>query len=150
MGHEKMAQKSCCFLRFCNDFGGPGPPGGFREKSCKKYPKRSHLGTWVTSVLGPYFRAYWLPNRICVHLFGVYFYACFWHRFWEASGTNLEGSCIILGFIFVSFCHFVGDAAKLQKCNTSKAKTLFLVVPGRPFHSIFANFLKFLFVLQSR
>jgi len=89
-------------------------------------------------------------NRIRVHCFGVYFYAYFWHRLWEASGTNSEGSLVISGSILASFCNFVGVAAKLPKCNTSGAKTLFFGVLGDPFYIISANFPKFFPVLQSR
>ena len=78
-----------------------------------------------------------------MHLFGVFFYACLWHCFWGASDTNFVRFGVISRSILWSFCVFVGDAAKLQKWNTSLAKCLFLEVLGRPFYIIFANFSKF-------
>ena len=44
---------------------------------------------------------------------GVYFYAYFGHRFWEASGTNLEDLGVISRCIFANFGRFSADPAKL-------------------------------------
>ena len=58
-----------------------------------------------------------------------------------------------LGVILVSFGghfeHLFANAAKLQKCNPSQAKCLFLVVPGVHFGIIFGNLLKLFLVLLS-
>ena len=47
------------------------PPGGSWKQSCKNGAKMYHFGKRVTSVVGLCFRACWLQNQICVHLFGV-------------------------------------------------------------------------------
>ncbi len=96
--------------------------------------------------LGSYSESFFAQNQIRRHLFGVYFYACFWHCFWGASGTNFVIFGVILRSILWLFCVFVGDAATLQRCNTYDVKTLFLRVLGRPLHIIFSNFSKFFFV----
>ena len=125
---------------FFHDYGGSG---GIPETASKKYPKKTPKVRRSQTISGSYFGSFFAQNQIRRHFFGVYFYGYFCYRFWEASGTNLKGFCVISGSILGSFCHFVGDAAKLQKCNTSQAKTLFSGVLGRPFYIIFANFFKF-------
>ena len=86
------------------------------------------------------------------------FWALFWNPFFylflisllgglrRQFGRNLES---FWGPVGGQFAHFFAIAAKLQKCNPSQAKCLFLVVPGVHFGIIFVNFLKLFLVLLS-
>ena len=86
------------------------------------------------------------------------FWALFWSLFFDLFLASLLGGLRhqfgrILGPFggpFGShFAHSFANAAKLQKCNFSQAKYLFLVVPGVRFGIIFGNFLKLFLVLLS-
>ena len=140
---QKCIQKvihKLCFFAILSWFWGSG---GLPEAASKRGPKKTSKDQIPQSVLGSYFGTLFAQNRIRNHFCGVYFYACFWHCFWRASGTNLIRFSVILRSNLLSLCVFVGVVAKLQKCNTSETKTLFLGMLGLHLHIIFISFSKF-------
>ena len=47
--------------------------------------------------------SYFKAKSDFLQLFGVKFDACFWHRFWEASGSNFKDLGFFSGSILGSF-----------------------------------------------
>ena len=99
MSMKKVTQKSCFFCDLVMILGVRGPPRGSSEDSAKKTTKVRRSPT----ILGGYFGAFWVPNLIFVHFVCANFYAYFWHRFWEASGSNFEDLGVISGCLLGLF-----------------------------------------------
>ena len=71
-----------------HDFRGPG---AHPETSGEKAAKKAQTHNFSQALVGDYFRPSLHKKQIVEHLFGSDFYTYFWHRFWEAAGTNMEG-----------------------------------------------------------
>ena len=61
------------------------------------------------------------------------FYACFWHRFWEASGRNFEDLGVISGSILSTFSQMLQNS----KNETLLSEMLGLGGVGLPFGQCF-------------
>ena len=104
------------FFQFCYDFGGPTASWKCSDAILQKNAEKGKHGT---SVLGHYFRSCWFQNLIFVSFWCVHFYACFWHRFREASGSNLQDFVVISGSISISF-----SLSFRRCCNTQRRQPL--------------------------
>ena len=73
--------------------------GAILEAGTKKTSKRQI----TQSCFGTYFKLVLIPNRVFLHFWSAIFFACFWHRFWEASGPNSEDLGVVAGWRLGSF-----------------------------------------------
>ena len=101
----KVTHESCFFAHSSWLWGS----GGLPEAASKRGSKKTSKSHFRQSVLGSYSGTFFDQNRIRRHLLGVYFYACFWHCFCHASGTNLVHFCVIL-----QLCWCCCKTAKMQ------------------------------------
>ena len=76
---------------------------GRPEAASKTVPNKTPKYQRWQSVLGSYFGPFWVPNLIFVDFVCDNFYAYFWHRFWEAFGSNFRDLGVISGSILKPF-----------------------------------------------
>ena len=143
----KQVAQQLCFYTILAWFCGYG---GLPEAAAKAVPNKTPKDQRSQSILGGYFGPFWFPNPIFVHFVCSNFYACFWHRSWEASGSNFNDFGVISGCLLGSFRPCCCRCCKTQKMQPFHMKSLVWEVLGLRFCIIFANFLNVFFMLLSR